>query len=475
MIEKMKKVTFLVSEIERENFISELRKEGMLHIKHIKAPAAHDINFIEDKISNVEKMISVLTPYAGKGKGGALVYEDTELQEGAAKATEAYNEKEECLAEMRDLDRKIRWFDAWGEFDPEELVTLRSKGIDMRLYRLRKDGFRRLGKDIKYHVIKKEKGYVYLATLGQLQDEELALGEMIPPAKSADKMRGKVKELEERVKKAEDFLREKAIALDAMKECEERLKKEREFLNVKFGMQEEEKFAYLQGFCPAKLVNKVVSLAKESGAGYLIEEPDTPEETPTLITNPKWVKIIKPVFQFMNTVPGYNEFDISFVFLIFFSLFFAMLVGDAGYGAIFILTTFLARKKFKKAPYEPFFLMYLLGGATMAWGAITGTWFGAERIARLPIFDNLVIGRISSFAGDNQNFIIYLCFLIGAVHLTIARMMRAFRVINSVKALSEFGWALIVWGMFFAAGKCVIANPFPAFAGWFLIGGMALV
>ncbi|MGD2279030.1 MAG: hypothetical protein PVH45_02905 [Candidatus Omnitrophota bacterium] len=475
MIEKMKKITLLVSEKDRNDFISKLRKAGLLHIKHVKAPEAHDINFVEDRISNIEKMISVLAPYAGEPGKSKLVCNDKGLLESAAKTIEAHNEKENLLAQVRELERKMLWFEEWGEFDPGELKVLREKGADIRLYRLSKDAMRRIKKGEKYRILKKRKGYIYLASLGQLEDEELAPREVAPPADSVKKMKEKIEKLQKKVRQVEDFLRNKAVALEAMKECKKRLETAREFLGVKFGMQEEGQFAYLQGFCPAKLAAGIGALAKENNAGYLMEEPDNPEETPTLITNPKWIRIIKPVFQFMNTLPGYNEFDISFVFLVFFSLFFAMLVGDAGYGAIFILATFLIRRKFKKAPYEPFFLMYLLGGATMAWGTITGTWFGAERIAEMPFLSVLVIKKISSFAADNQNFMIYICFWIGAVHLTIARMMRTFRMINSVRALAEIGWALIVWGMFFAAGKFVIAKPFPVFAGWFLIAGSLLV
>lgn len=216
-------------------------------------------------------------------------------------------------------------------------------------------------------------------------------------------------------------------------------------------------------------------MAKHHGLGYFTEDPDKPEETPTLITNPKWVRIIEPVFKFMKTIPGYDEFDISFIFLIFFSIFFAMLIGDAGYGIIFVVVTFLARRKFKKAPGEPFFLMYLLSGATIVWGAVTGTWFGAEGIAKLPLLNGLVVEKINSFAPENQNFIIYICFLLGAVHLTAAHLMKTIKMINSLKALSQLGWIAIVWGMFFAAGKFVIAKPFPPFAGWILIGGMLTV
>jgi V/A-type H+-transporting ATPase subunit I len=475
MIVKMKKITLLVSEKMREPFLLKLREAGVLHIRHVKAPVAHDIQFVDDRISKIEKMISTLTPYAGKPGKSGMICEDKELLESAEKTAEARDEKEGFLSEIRSLRQKIVWFDAWGEFEPEELEKIREKGVGLRLYRLKKEDFRRLAKKIEYRILKKEKGYIYVAVVNPPEDEALAIAEAQPPSESAGKIRTKINGLEEKVKKIEDFLREKAVALTAMKDCKARLEKAREFLSVKYGMQEEEQFAYLQGFCPTDRIKNVVTLAESNRAGYLVEEPDNPEETPTLIKNPKWIRIVNPVFQFMNTIPGYSEFDISSVFLIFFSLFFAMLVGDAGYGALFILITFIARRKFKKAPYEPFFLMYLLGGATMVWGAITGTWFGSEAISQLPGLKSLIIGKISSFAGNDQNFVIFLCFIIGAVQLTIAHMMKAFRVINSVRALADIGWAMIVWGMFFAAGKFVIARPFPAFAGWLLSAGITLV
>ena len=42
MIERMKKITILVSEKEKRKFISTLQKEGVLHVKHVKAPASHE-------------------------------------------------------------------------------------------------------------------------------------------------------------------------------------------------------------------------------------------------------------------------------------------------------------------------------------------------------------------------------------------------------------------------------------------------
>ncbi|MFC1643964.1 V-type ATP synthase subunit I, partial [Candidatus Omnitrophota bacterium] len=357
----------------------------------------------------------------------------------------------------------------------KDMALLRDKGVSVRLYRLNKQEFKKVKKKPGCYVVGKDKGYIYLAQAVMKEEEKLPFEEMIPPPEGPVAMGEELEKLGARIAQIDKLLEEKSRTLDAIKKCKRKLDREHESLIVKFGMQEETQFAYLQGFCPAKRVEKIVSMAKSHGLGYLIEEADDPDETPTLITNPAWIRIISPVFRFMNTLPGYGEFDISFFFLVFFSLFFAMLIGDAGYGLLFLVVTFLVRRKFKKAPREPFFLMYLLSGATIVWGAITGTWFGAERIAELPFFNLLVIQKLNSFADNNQNFLMYICFMIGAVQLTLAHLMKALRVINSVRALAQVGWIMILWGMFFAAGKFVIARAFPPYAWWLLIAGMVLV
>jgi len=69
----------------------------------------------------------------------------------------------------------------------------------------------------------------------------------------------------------------------------------------------------------------------------------------------------------------------------------------------------------------------------------------------------------------------YLCFLVGAIHLTIAHALIAARNVKSPVALSQLGWIGIIWGLFFVAGKLVLSKPFPDFGLLLLFAGMALV
>ncbi|RKY49275.1 MAG: ATPase, partial [Candidatus Neomarinimicrobiota bacterium] len=63
MIVKMKKVTLFLLEKEKDDALHKLRKLGVLHIKNIKPPVSEDISLLEQKISNVEKVINFINSF----------------------------------------------------------------------------------------------------------------------------------------------------------------------------------------------------------------------------------------------------------------------------------------------------------------------------------------------------------------------------------------------------------------------------
>jgi V/A-type H+-transporting ATPase subunit I len=165
--------------------------------------------------------------------------------------------------------------------------------------------------------------------------------------------------------------------------------------------------------------------------------------------------MISPLFKFMSTLPGYDEMDVSMIFLAFFTIFFAIIIGDGGYGLIFMLLTIWMRIKFKKANREFVNLMFLLSGTTLVWGLITGTWFGSKTIAGWPFLRQFVIGKLDSFGAESESFVMMLSFVIGAVHLSVAHLMAAVRKHNAA-SLGEIGWVCELWFIFFLAKKLVL-------------------
>ena len=71
------------------------------------------------------------------------------------------------------------------------------------------------------------------------------------------------------------------------------------------------------------------------------------DQVPTKVKYGKVSGLIQPVFDILGILPGYRESDISLWFFLFFTLFFAMIIGDAGYGMLILIGTIVFAVKTK--------------------------------------------------------------------------------------------------------------------------------
>jgi len=224
----------------------------------------------------------------------------------------------------------------------------------------------------------------------------------------------------------------------------------------------------LRGYVPADEVERLRSLARERGWGVWIADVEDDAGAPTLIRNPRWVRPIAPLFSFLGVVPGYGQVDISVPFLLFFGLFFAMIVGDAGYGLLFLVLTELARRRLPSASPRVIALMRVLSVGTIVWGVASGNYFGVEALPSA-----LVALRLDWLTEERN--VMALAFTIGVVHLTLAHVWNVVRFINSRRALVEVGWIATTWTMYFLARELVLGDPFPPFAWVSLAVGVVLI
>jgi len=475
MIVKMKKLTLFIREANRRKAIEALRRLGVVHLKSLKQQQAPDINDITNKIEQAERALNILNQYRHAADMRKEVSLKIEVQNKVEEVLKFYEELRACEQEFDKAGQQLDQYRPWGGFNPDGIKAFSEKGISITLYQVNEREFQQIKDRSDVRVIRQEKGYVYLAHITYKAGDTLPFASAHIPEENFDSLCEKHIKLKKRIAEISTGLQSEAHTFKAIKNYHAVLEKKHHFLKAVYGMQEEQGFSYVQGYMPEDGHDNLVKLAEIYRAGYLFEDPDNADDVPTLIRNPRWIEIINPVLKFMHTVPGYAEYDISAWFLLFFSLFFAMLIGDAGYGVIFLIATFIMRKRFKHVPAQPFFLMYVLSLATIVWGAITGTWFGAESIAQLPFLNPLIIQSISSFGTDNQNLMIFICFTIGITHLTIAHLTVGLRILNSIKALAELGWILVLWGLYFVAGMLVIGRAMPGYTFWLIAAGTALL
>ncbi|MFT5129630.1 MAG: V/A-type H+-transporting ATPase subunit I [Rhodothermales bacterium] len=155
----------------------------------------------------------------------------------------------------------------------------------------------------------------------------------------------------------------------------------------------------------------------------------------------------------------------SFWFLLYLSAFFAILVGDAGYGLLLLAGVGIWHRT-RGVPPPIFRLCFILGGVTVVWGALSGNWFGSRTLAELPLLAAVVVPDLDVFSVASQQQVMYLSFVLGASHLAVAHGLAAWRVGHALAMVGHLGWLLVLAGAFFLVRFLVLEMPMPGFARW---------
>ena len=159
----------------------------------------------------------------------------------------------------------------------------------------------------------------------------------------------------------------------------------------------DEDFVWISGYLPETDLPKFKAAAtKHQWAWAMDDVTEDDTEVPTKVKYGKVSGLIQPVFDILGILPGYRESDISLWFFLFFTLFFAMIIGDAGYGCLILIATIALVAKTKKFNTTTYLLL-VLSIATIVWGAVTGTWFGMEKAMHVPFLKALVIPQFANY------------------------------------------------------------------------------
>ena len=464
MIVPMKKILLVTQKKDASQAVSALKGLGVLHPELERKTATEYLQNFKKELERLRTVVQILVGLYPQPQRVM----DTDV---SAKAQEVLflEEKIRHLRESLPKRKSLieEWF-GWGDFDPEDFKILAAQGIYAQLTEIPAKEIDKISDKVIIQIIT-QAGSTARCLLISRQKIDLPFKMPLAPPMSLKRMRQLKSEEESDLAQAQQRLQDNACYLKHFQKVFEHRAADLRFQETLHGMGEKEGLAYLKGYCPREVCGQIESAAQKEKWALLISDPDSDDKVPTLLRNPKWVEIIKPVFQFMNSIPGYRELDVSLFFLLFLGVFFGILIGDAGYGILFVGLTAAAHKKMRpKIPSLPIFcLIYFMSFFAIIWGFLTGTFFGTKLFGAFvkPLMPWLTI---------NKN-VQLVCFVLGAVHLSIAHIWRAINRINSVVALAEVGWLLIVWGCFFFTRMLILNEPLPNYINVILISGPALV
>lgn len=485
MIVPMKKVSIVLLDKEKLEAVRALKKVGVMHLEELTGKGEILASY-KDKHARALSAYSVLSEIKTKKRTDKRLSME-EKEELSCRVMELCDKRREAEEEISVWRSELERLSLWGEIEPSDFAYLETKGVSLSLYEIPSDKFETLPKEASVIRVNDERKVTRFLLVNP--DEEMI--SLLPseafhvnlPSLSTAIMKLNIAENEKKISVSSRRLTECALYLEELKEYLDELEEEIQFENVYSGMgreesEEEASLAWLTGFVPEDDMESVKRAAKKNSWALSWSEPSEEDAVPTKLRNNRFVSLIYPLTDFLGTVPGYREYDISGWFLAFFVLFFGMIFGDGGYG---LLITLISLFMIKKGKRDVGGLVFLLGVGTVAWGMVTCTWFGLTPEQLPSWLKHLSIPQISSAYGDvkwlpfwlsdtskgvltnAQNLQVF-CFVMAVIQLSVAHFKGISRNVGSFKALGELGSLLQLWGMLYVVFSMVISPSIFSFS-----------
>lgn len=462
MIAPMKKFLLVLMEKDARAAPLYLRKLGIVHLERFQS-SGESCATLDATLKNALNAKGILTSSRDK-KNQAKPDASVQVMELIASTLEsqaAISSLQERASELKRESDRIR---NWGDFTPELFEKLREFGLQIRLLEGQPQQLAEIAEELDYVRLSAPKGKVRIALL-DAASTPVGFEELRMPAHRLSRLDREIAECEKSVaeKKAElRRLSTNVAAIDAeIRRIESALTIER----LRAGMPRQDALRYLTGYVPAKVANSLMAEAGRRGWAIALDDPADDELPPTKVENNAVVRMIQPVLDFMGTVPNYREYDTSLWFLGFFSLYFAMIFGDGGYGVILLALSvaMLVKSRKAKKPFSDFGrLLFVLSATTILWGFATSTWFAIPYESLPGILQNMSLTALNGSNPESGTNTKIFCFIIGALQLSIAHIKNIKRDFPQPKFLSQVGSLMMVIGMLNAVLNLVIdATRFP--------------
>lgn len=473
MIVAMKKVTLVVLDSERTEALKDLRRLGVLHIER-REGTSQNLADLQSALARLDQARTILSEVKlGKGEKEPIQNRERTM-EIVDSVLEASAERREALEREGALSHELERLEAWGDINPADLDELGKKGIYLFPFEIPVSDYPDLPETAKVIVLGRDKKAMRIVLWGE--DDLLPAGlppsarELELPETSTSEMRKSLEAAIDSIPAIDERIAGLARYLESLETVRKTLLKEIDFETVRAGMDKIEfggesrvsassSLAWLSGFVPADDEQRIAEAAKAHGWAFVSDDPSAEDIVPTKLKNNRLVNLISPLMDFLGITPGYSEIDISAWFILFFGIFFAMIFGDGGYGAILVLLAlggiFSARRKGAK-PGTVWYMLLYLASMTVAWGVVTCTWFGLP-MEKVPEFLKAI--ALPAFSNANPESAVNIkifCFTLGLVQISVAHVIGVIRNIRSPKFLGELGTLMMTVGMYFVVLNLVV-------------------
>ncbi|MBR4137764.1 MAG: ATPase V [Bacteroidales bacterium] len=459
----MTKYNFILLSGDVEDFLKKLQGVGVMDITRSLKPVDDKSEYLSSKAGVYRKALSLLknvTPaeFAEKVEGDL-----------ASNVIETINEKEVAEAQVNQLAKEWEERLPWGKFDVENFKKLEEQGLKLHFYKVKSSNFKpEWNENYALSEISNDGNTTYFVVVSDDENYEFPLKEMPVPDSDASTIEKQIDALRYEIEKKERHLSElKCHEKDIQNELDRTVSKLDLHLAHMSGTKAADDYiTVFEGFAPADKEAELKDMLDREGVLYLVDKAKVDDNPPIKLKNNKFVSMFELLTD-MYGRPKYNEFDPTVFISIFFMLFFAFCMGDAGYGLVLIGASLALKKVLGNiAP-----LGITLGIATTVIGLLFHTFFSVDMLtwSWLPeaVKSCMLPSQIAGYDGT-----MVLALLVGIVHICLAMVVKTYqstKVNGFLNSLGTWGWTLLIVGGIIVGGLALIGVIDSVVTKWIII------
>ncbi|MDH8702615.1 V/A-type H+-transporting ATPase subunit I [Dysgonomonadaceae bacterium PH5-43] len=450
MIEKMKKYSFLIYYKDYDSFLEKLRSLGVVHVIETDKGVLADDVVLQEQMLEARRVKSIISDLCKRTVKSSA---DLSIKESGSQILteiEQLKEKREKILAALELSRKeLERMAVWGDFDFTLIDKIKNNGYYLEFYSCPASKYKKEWESSYNAIVCKQKGgYIYFVTLTKEAISDEVEADKVKLAQySYTELLQQQDELNGELLKCDLHLDSyAATSISALKKYQGNIYNDIDLSKVKLSTSSEvdNKVMFLEGWVPVAQEEGLLTMLKEDNVLYQMAEPTQSDNVPILLRNNKFAQMFEAIGE-MYSLPNYNGWDMTILWAPFYTIFFGICLGDAGYGLLLTLVSLIMLRRVADN-YKSFARLGLcLGISTIIFGTLCGTFFGVELMnVNIPILNGLKTVMIDS----NQLFTLSL--VLGAIQLSFAMIVKGIKE----TILKGFRYSLDTWGWL----MCLLGN-----------------
>jgi len=379
MIVKMKKLELLLFYKEREQFLESLRSLGVVHVvEDLQKEGNNHIQELQSILRLCERVERKLTAINSSKDAPAALTSKMDAPAILKRFEELEEEREKINQEIVACTKDLLLLQPWGQFDPASIKKLANSGVKIRFLSMPVKRFDALNhKDLPLREISRTNGQVNFAVVEYGEEFPLDAEEVRLPEISMKDLKEKIVRLEQKGKEVDARIKELAASVNTVHNYSLQISDQLNYEKAKEAMASgaDGKLLHMAGWFPIDREKEIKKFFDNHTVYYSIRDPLPDEDVPVKLRNSKLSRLFEPITG-IYSLPNYLELDTTPFVAPFFTIFFGLCLGDAGYGLLLLIGALFVRSKVQSKLKPILSLAVILALSTVVSGLLLNSFFG---------------------------------------------------------------------------------------------------